>query len=137
MTPAAAGPRTHPMPALFDLVLAPPRLIVRALDDVHRIADAAEGIRERLSPLEDDVDGLRRAFEGSNDQLCKHREAVTPELVALRGELFALRAQVGGQIAEMEDDLSGVRDTVEPLQGAAERVGKAVERLPGRGRRRA
>jgi chromosome segregation ATPase len=124
------------MASLFDLVLAPPRLVVRAFDDLNRIAHAAEDITKRLDPLEDDIDGLRRAFEGSNEQLCKHREAVTPELIALRGELVALRAQVGGQIAEMEDDLSGVRDTVEPLQGAAERVGRAVERLPGRGRRR-
>ena len=125
------------MASLLELVLAPPRLVVRALDDLHRIADATEGIGERLRPLEHDVDGLRRAFEGSNDQLAKHREAVTPQLASLRAELVTLRSQVGGQISEMEDDLSGVRDTVEPLQGAAERVGKAVERLPGRGRKRA
>src|SRR3954468_15057432 len=106
------------MASLLDLVLAPPRLMVRALDDVHRIADAAEGINRATRPLEDDIDGLRRAFEGSNEQLCKHREAVPPELAALRSELGARRSQVGGQIGEMEDDLSGVRDTVEPLQGA-------------------
>ena len=125
------------MPSLFDLVLGPPRLVVRALDDLHRIADATEGIHARLQPLEHDVDGLREAFEGSNEQLAKHREAVTPQLVALRSELNALRSQVGGQIAEMEDDLAGVRDTVEPLLPVTERVGKAVERLPGRGRKRA
>jgi len=125
------------MASLFELVLAPPRLVLRALDDLHRIADAAEGINRATRPLEDDIDGLRRAFEGSNEQLAKHREAVTPELGHLRSELVALRAQVGGQIAEMEDDLSGVRDTVEPLLPVTERVGKAVERLPGRGRKRA
>jgi chromosome segregation ATPase len=125
------------MASLFDLLLAPPRLVVRALDDFHRIANATEGIHDRLRPLEDDVDGLRRAFEGSNEQLAKHRDAMTPQLAALRAELVSLRSQVGGQIAEMEDDLSGVRDTVEPLQGAAERVGRAVERLPGRGRKQA
>jgi len=125
------------MASILDLVLAPPRLVVRALDDLNRIAGATETIAARLSPLEDDVDGLRRAFEGSNEQLAKHRDAMTPQLAALRSELVALRAQVGGQIAEMEDDLSGVRDTVEPLQGAAERVGRVVERLPGPGRKRA
>jgi hypothetical protein len=58
------------------------------------------------------------------------------DLVLALPRLVVLRAQVGREIAEMEDDLSGVRDTVEPPQGAAERVGRAVERLPGRGRRR-
>ena len=121
---------------IVDIVLWP-RLVVRALGDLSRIAAATEGINQSLDPLEDDIDGLRRAFEGSNEQLAKLREAMTPEVARVHAELLSLRAQVGGQIAEMEDDLSGVKDTVEPLQGAAERVGRAVERLPGPGRKRA
>ncbi len=124
------------MASILDLVLWP-RLLVRALDDLNRIAAATERIGRSLDPLEDNVDGLRRAFEGSNDQLAKLRKAMTPEVARVHAELLSLRAQVGGQIAEMEDDLSGVKDTVEPLQGAAERVGKVVERFPGPGRKRA
>ena len=121
------------MASILDLVIWP-RLLVRALDDLHRIAAATEGINQSLDPLEDDIDGLRRAFEGSNEQLAKLRKAMTPEVARVHAELLSLRAQVGGQIAAMEDDLSGVKDTVEPLQSAAKRVGRAVERLPGSGR---
>ena len=122
------------MASILDLVLWP-RLIPRALDDLNRIAGATERIDQSLDPLEEDIDGLRRAFEGSNEQLAKLRKAMTPEIARVHAELLSLRAQVGGQIAEMEDDLSGVKDTVEPLQGAAQRVGRAVERLPGPGRK--
>jgi hypothetical protein len=123
------------MPAVLTLLLAPPQLLLRALDDLHRIADAAESMERSVKPLEDDIDGLREAFEGSNVRLGEIREAFTPQLAALHAELLSLRAQLSGQIAGMEDHLSEVADTVEPLQGAAERVGRAVERLPGPGKK--
>jgi hypothetical protein len=119
------------MPGVLDLLLAPVRLPLRLLDDINRMADAAEGIHDRLKPVEHDIDGLREAFEGSNRQLAKMRKTFTPQFAALHAELTSLRAQVGGEIAGMEDSLVEVRDTVEPLQGAAKRVGRAVERLPG------
>jgi hypothetical protein len=122
------------MPRVVDLVLAPIALPLRLLDDVHRIANATEGIAERLRPVEHDIDGLREAFEGSNRQLAKMRKTFTPQFAALHAEIASLRAQVGSEIAGMEDSLSEVRETVEPLQGAAKRVGRVVERLPGPGR---
>jgi archaellum component FlaC len=119
---------------LLDLVLAPVRLPLRLLEDVHRIANATEGMQRDFPELANDIDGLREAFEGSNRELAKIREAFTPQLAALHAELLSLRAQIGGEIAGMEDHLNEVRETVEPLQGAAKRVGRAVERLPGPGR---
>jgi archaellum component FlaC len=124
------------MASVFSFLFAPPRLILRALDDLHRIADAAEDMETSIKPLEDDIDGLRRAFEGSNEELAKIREAFTPQLAALHAELLSLRAQVGSEIAGIDRNLTEVAETVEPLQGAAERVGRAVERLPGPGRRK-
>jgi hypothetical protein len=115
------------MPNVLDLLFAPVRLPLRALDDLHRIAAATEGIHERLHPVEHDIDGLREAFEGSNRQLAKMRKTFTPQFAALHAELTSLRAQVGSELHE-------VRETVEPLQGAAKRVGRVVERLPGPGR---
>jgi hypothetical protein len=116
---------------IVDLLLAPVRLPLRALEDLHRIANAAEDVQRSLKPLEDDIDGLREAFEGSNRELAKIRDAFTPQLAGLQAELLSLRAQLGSEISGMEDSLSEVRETVEPLQGAAKRVGRLTARLPG------
>lgn len=96
-------------------VLLPGRLLVRALDDLHDIAQSARAIplvhdeiarlRHNLHTLPEDVDGLRVAFEGSNREL-----------------------------DEVNDQLSDMRDVVEPLEPAARRVGKIAERLPGKTR---
>ena len=96
-------------------VLLPGRLLVRALDDIHDIAQSARAIpsvhaeiallRKSLHTLPEDVDGLREAFEGSNREL-----------------------------DEVNDQLSDVREVVEPLEPAAHRIGKMAERLPGKTR---
>ena len=131
MTRTRAGTRTRGVLPILDLVFWPVRLPLRALEDLHRIANAAASVEKSLQPLEDDIDGLRKAFEGSNEQLAKIRETFTPQFAAINAELMSLRAQVGGEIAGMEDSLAEVRETVEPLQGAAKRVGRIAERLPG------
>jgi hypothetical protein len=104
-------------------MLLPGRLALRALDDVHAIAGAAAAlpgevtrIRVAIEKLPPRVEGLRDAFEGSND------------------ELRALRRDVGGRVGEVADELDDVRDVVEPLEPAAERIGKLAEWLPGGGR---
>jgi len=96
-------------------VLLPGRLLVRALDDVHEIAQSARALpraadeiaklRVELQDLPEHVDGLRDAFEGSNREL-----------------------------DEVNDQLFDMREVVEPLEPAAERIGKLAERLPGRTR---
>jgi septal ring factor EnvC (AmiA/AmiB activator) len=96
-------------------VLLPGRLLVRALDDVHEIAQSARALpraadeiaklRVELQDLPEHVDGLRDAFEGSNREL-----------------------------DEVNDQLSDMREVVEPLEPAAERLGKLAEWLPGRTR---
>jgi hypothetical protein len=89
-----------------------------------------------LKPMSDDLDGLRQAFEGSNEELAKLREAIAPELRGIRDAAEPLHGELGRQresIDELDDDL---RDVVEPLQPAAERLGRLAERLPGPGRKR-
>jgi len=96
-------------------ILLPGRLLVRALDDVHDIARAAQAIprvhaeiallRHELQDLPEHVDGLRDAFEGSNREL-----------------------------DEVNDQLADVRGVVEPLEPAAQRIGKLAERIPGKTR---
>jgi|tagenome__1003787_1003787.scaffolds.fasta_scaffold19649643_2 hypothetical protein len=96
-------------------VLLPGRLLVRALDDIHDIAQSARSIRGvhdevtrlrvQLEDLPERVEGLRDAFEGSNREL-----------------------------DHVNDQLADVRGVVEPLEPAAERIGKIAERLPGKTR---
>src|ERR671911_46437 len=96
-------------------VLTPGRLLVRALDDVHDIAQSAKSLpraaeeirllRVELQDLPEHVDGLRDAFEGSNREL-----------------------------DQVNDQLSEVRDVVEPLEPAAQRIGKIAESFPGKTR---
>jgi septal ring factor EnvC (AmiA/AmiB activator) len=96
-------------------ILMPGRLAVRALDDIHDLAQSARSIphvhdeiarlRIELQDLPEHVDGLRDAFEGSNREL-----------------------------DQVNDQLSDMRQVVEPLEPAAERIGKLAERLPGRTR---
>jgi hypothetical protein len=92
--------------------LLPARLLIRALDDLHDIAQSAQAIprvhdeiallRHNLKTLPEDVDGLRLAFEGSNREL-----------------------------DELNDQVEDVRGVVEPLEPAADRLGRLAQRLPG------
>ena len=96
-------------------VLMPGRLLVRALEDVHDIAQSAKALpraaeeirllRVELQDLPEHVDGLRDAFEGSNREL-----------------------------DEVNDQLADVRQVVEPLEPAAERIGKIAQSFPGKTR---
>ena len=135
-----------PLPALL---FAPARLTLRFLDDVSRAAvgiaraaDAVEGINRSMEPLDRHVDELQAAFDRSNEELAKlrhafipHLDSISSDISVLREEMVALRQQVAGQIDELDQNIAGLRDVVAPLQGATERVGRAMERLPGGGRR--
>jgi uncharacterized coiled-coil DUF342 family protein len=138
---------------VLDQLLLPYTLAQRALVDLRRIADSTvriadevTGLHQVLRPMSADLDGLREAFEGSNEQLAALREAMTPELRGIREAAEPLHGELSRQresidrlpraIAPLERELSEVRDVVEPLTPAAERVGRLAERLPGPGRKR-
>jgi len=99
---------------MFGYLVLPLRLVGRALDDVHDIAQSARavpaireeiaGLRKELEMLPEHVDGLRDAFEGSNREL-----------------------------DQLNDQVEDVRGVVEPLEPAAARLGRLAERLPGGG----
>jgi uncharacterized coiled-coil DUF342 family protein len=138
---------------VLDQLLLPYTLAQRVAVDLRRIADSAVRIadevtdlHEVLKPMSADLDGLRQAFEGSNEQLAALREAMTPELRGIRDAAEPLHDELGRQresidrlpqaIAPLEEELGEMRDVVEPLTPAAERVGRLAERLPGPGRKR-
>jgi uncharacterized coiled-coil DUF342 family protein len=141
------------VPPVLAQLLLPYTLAQRALVDLRRIADSTvriadevTGLHAVLKPMSADLDGLREAFEGSNEQLAALREAMTPELRGIREAAEPLHGELSRQresidrlpqaIAPLEKELGDVRDVVEPLTPAAERVGRLAERLPGPGRKR-
>jgi uncharacterized coiled-coil DUF342 family protein len=138
---------------VLDQLLLPYTLAQRVAVDLRRIADSAvriadqvTGLHEVLKPMSADLDGLRQAFEGSNEQLAALREAMTPELRGIRDAAEPLHGELSRQVesidrlpkalAPLEQELGEMRDVVEPLTPAAERVGRLAERLPGPGRKR-
>ncbi len=129
--------------AYFDVVLAPltlpPRLLLRALDDLHAIADAArtlpaveERLTRRIEALEQRAAEVLELGERLDDRAGGFLE--------LGGEL----RQVAGQVVERADAVVAALPAVEamgqsatklaaaaePLQGAAERLTKLVDRFP-------
>ena len=114
--------------------------------------------------MSDDLDGLRRAFAGTNAELERLRKEFIPQLAGVRAAADGLHTEVqrqrelisalNAQVKEMGERLAGeittltatiqplvkdaaeVREVVEPLQSATERVGRVAERLPGPGRKK-
>lgn len=117
-------------------LLIGPGLILRALDDLHTIAQAAAGLEdierridarlaeivalgERIAALDDRVDGIdARAVE----------ILATGERVEQAAKDVAV---VGRQIADALPVLQRAITMAEPLEGAVERLGRIVDRLPG------
>lgn len=98
------------MAPLLDQILLPPKLAQRALLDLGRLADAVvsaavtleamrsdlRSLRGALGPMSDDLDGLREAFEGSNEELAKLRNAMTPEHRGIREAIEGFPFSGGG-----------------------------------------
>ncbi|HWD85258.1 MAG TPA: hypothetical protein VG321_05880 [Solirubrobacteraceae bacterium] len=129
---------------MLEQLLFPPRLVMRAFDDLHRAAGAivrmsasAEALREEVAgirrlaePIPGELDALRVEFGGSNDEIARLREAFGPELAAVR----RASEEVSQSVRRLTRDADEMREVVEPLQAATERVGRVAERLPGGGR---
>jgi chromosome segregation ATPase len=131
---------------------------------LESLRDELTGLRGSLEPMSEDLDALRAAFAGSNEQLARLRESVVPELGGVRVAAEGLHEEVRRQrelidaldthLEEMGQLLAGrlsalldtlkplardadeLREVVQPLQTATERVGRLAERLPGPGRKR-
>lgn len=147
-------------------LLLPPRLVLRALDDLHAIAVAAGDLNGRLAGLEQRADrieaqlelaievaeGIERrgteaiaaiaqVLEMGEQMLALGERAETRagevmEHAAIVSERAALVAESGAQVAAALPLLERAIELTEPLEGAVERLGRIVDRLPG-GRRAA
>lgn len=128
------------------------------------LRDELSGVRRAVGPMSEDLDALRGAFAGTNDELEQLCAQLVPELRSVGSAVDGVHEEVHGerelienlntQIQEMGQllatglatmtetikplvrDADEVRDVVEPLQAATERVGRVAQRLPGPGCKR-
>jgi hypothetical protein len=141
------------MPSPLDLLI-PPRLIIRAADDLHRMVVLAEKSLERLEAMErrtdrmielgERIDGRADQVLGLGERISTQTEAVTELgaeieelgkrmleqglIIEKQAEAVAARA---GELVEALPTIELAVSMVSPLEGAVERIGRAVDRLPG------
>jgi hypothetical protein len=155
-------------------LLIPPRLIIRAADDLHRMVAIAERALDHLDRLDRRVDtmlemgariegqaeavlGLGERISGQAEGILTLGEQVSGQAEGIRelgdridelgrhmleqGLMLERQADAvatrAGELVEALPTLEQAVTMVTPLEGAVERLGRAVDRLPGGGRRAA
>jgi hypothetical protein len=144
----------------IELLTLPARLTLRAFDDVHRIARAADAVPDQIELLLARVgqaSELLLRIEAIGNELTALGERLdgrAAELLELGAELNALGATVlvqgaeierragevaerGAQLVEALPALERAIALAEPLEGIVERVARLADRLPGGARRTA
>jgi len=140
----------------------PPRLLLRALDDLHVLAQAAAelpAIEARLTERIDALDARAEGILAFGERIDARAEAILAlgeRIDARAGEIVAVGDRVDGVMAvgdrldaraaevaaagrEVAAAIPTLQRAVElslPLEGAVERLGRFVDRLPGGGRHR-
>lgn len=131
----------------------PPRLVIRAFDDLHAIALAARAVPDAVEILSEIVVVARRlealdrraaeVLERIDDvvAIAKRIEALDARAAAVLDRLASVDARAADVQALVDrllissDALGAAAGTlaqaVEPLQGVTERLGRVAERLPG------
>lgn len=134
----------------IDLML-PGRLLIRALDDLHTIARSAERGVAKLEDLDrrgERIEELGRRFLEVGERLDSRGgeilefgasfEQLGRELhtqARVMDEHARQVEAVGAEIVAALPTLQQAVTLVSPLEGAVERIGRAVDRLPGGARR--
>ena len=141
-------------------LLLPPKLALRALDDLHTIAVVAKELNGRLDRLEQRAEAIQDQLGVAIDvaQMIEQRgeEAIALAVrlderavavlelgvraeehmdevmaqAALISERAALVATTGAEVAAALPLLQRALELTEPLEGAVERLGRVVDRLP-------
>jgi hypothetical protein len=111
---------------MLDALSVPPRLVLRALDDLHTLA---EGLR-RLTDGEGDLTELVDSVK----VLPRTEDELSANIALLRDDIQALNAQLGPLLARLEPLPAEVRDldaTAEELAASMERLQGMLKKLPG------
>lgn len=93
-----------------DVALSLPRIALA----LERLADTADDLR-RIADTGDELRDLLQSLSGSDVD-----------------EARAMLRRVADTVAELNFAVASLNTTVSPLQGATERLGRLVDRLPGR-----
>jgi hypothetical protein len=120
----------HQRAMAFPLLLDP-RLLTRALEDLHAIADAAR----ELPAIEARLTEQLRSAEAELRRARKTADARAGALLAVLERLDAdlpSMAEAVESIRSLEAATKTLAAAVEPLQGTAERLGRISDRLIGR-----
>jgi predicted nucleic acid-binding Zn-ribbon protein len=104
---------------VLDALTVPPRLIVRALDDLHTLA---EGIR-RLTERGGDLDTLLDAVKA----LPRTEDELSANIAALRDDLEGLRAW----LQPLHKELTDLDETAEALERSMSTLQAMLKKLPG------
>lgn len=126
--------------ASFTDLLIPPRLVLRALDDLHTIALATDRFLELGERIDQRAERIERMGERVLE-LGERIEAKGAELGELGERIHAEGRQLDRRAREMIETGERLVETLptieqavslaQPLEGAVERLGRAVDMLPG------
>lgn len=120
-------------------LLLPPRLMLRALEDLHTLALAAA----RLERIEERLNERAEAIIVRGDRVIEMGErldARTEAILAQGERIEAAAREVADRGAELTAALPVMQRAIEmaePLEGVVERLGRVADRLPGGARGRA
>ena len=105
--------------AVLDALTVPPRLIVRALDDLHTLA---QGVR-RLTDRDGDLDTLLEAVKA----LPRTEDELSANIAALRDDIKGLHAWLG----PLHKELTDLDETAEALERSMSSLQAMLKKLPG------
>jgi predicted nuclease with TOPRIM domain len=104
---------------MFDALAVPPRLIVRALDDLHTLADGVRNLADREGDLSELVDAVKT--------LPQVEDRLSDGIEQLRADIQGLQEW----LQPLHKELTDLDDTAEKLQQALGGLEAMLKRLPG------
>ena len=108
-----------------------PRLVLRALDDLHAVAVAARELPEIEARMTEQLRSAEAELRRARKTADARAGALLAVLERLDAELPSLAEGVDS-IRSLEAATRTLASAVEPLQGTAERLGRISDRLTGR-----
>jgi len=114
-------------------LLLPPRLLLRALEDLNAVADAARRLPQlqrdalqRLEEIEELIVPLIKAAE--------HLERELPTLSRLAASVDGLQARIdtlSGRVDQLDQTAGSLSAQAASLDDAARQLGRVVDSIPG------
>lgn len=132
----------HPLLAGPQLIVTWPYLVLRALDDLHRVVGIAEDTNKRMRAIEQHAVSLQgqvdSVVEIGNEIVAvgKKFESSARSIVNEGKRIEAAAKQVTDRAGEVLAALPVLEQAMafaQPLEGAVSRLGKFIENLPGGG----